>query len=340
MQWHDRPMLYKPMAKARGLRQGSAREQIAIMLGPANTWPKNPVLQTSYRILQGEGDWTADGRPYYNVWPSVITPFSRLSLDKISCQDLHLPLPGLLVRFGAGHELTAEGCTSKAFSFLVSSWIYLDKRSPDSYELLDAGHTCLADLAGHTQYWGISIWCGDMGAVRTFEEAPGETFQLPHVVDVVLTMAPGCSVEAALAAGIEDYYSGFSSVQESAKAADRTLLSACLRLLCALCLLNDNPDLIEPEPLEKDREKWEATHDLSLIERAHRKDKKVWNVGRHIETAPGFRRPHFAVRWMGRGPNVEKKPVLRPIKGCLVRRGALLEIPTGYLDDEEVPVGA
>lgn len=103
------------------------------------------------------------------------------------------------------------------------------------------------------------------------------------------------------------------------------------RLVAAICLLGDDPDLIEPQPLASDIDKWNKTHDLRLIEKAEKRGKRGWSVGQHIEVAPGFRRPHFAIRWMGKGE--PKKPILRPIKGCLIRKKAVMEVPTGFLDD-------
>ena len=111
---------------------------------------------------------------------------------------------------------------------------------------------------------------------------------------------------------------------------DEEAVANVTRLVVALCLLKNNPDLIEPEPLEADRARWEETHDPKLIEKAVKRGTRRWSVGKHIDVAPGFRRPHFAIRWCGKG-GID--PQLRPIKGCLVRRKKLEEIPTGYLDE-------
>jgi hypothetical protein len=111
---------------------------------------------------------------------------------------------------------------------------------------------------------------------------------------------------------------------------DEDAVANAVRLVVAICLLKDNPDLIEPEPLEADRAKWEATHDPNLLEKAARRGNRRWSVGKHIDVAPGFRCPHFAIRWCGKGGT---DPQLRPIKGCLVRRKQIEDVPTGYLDE-------
>jgi hypothetical protein len=38
------------------------------------------------------------------------------------------------------------------------------------------------------------------------------------------------------------------------------------------------------------------------VDKAHRRGKVGWNVGRHIEVAPHYRRPHMALVWTGTGP--------------------------------------
>lgn len=115
---------------------------------------------------------------------------------------------------------------------------------------------------------------------------------------------------------------------------DGEAILTCARLVATLCLLKNDPDLIEPEPLAADRAKWEASHDPKLLEKAQRRGKRAWAVGKQIEVAPGFRRPHFAIRWMGKG---RVDPRLRPIKGCLVRREKIMEVPTDYLGPELEP---
>lgn len=105
------------------------------------------------------------------------------------------------------------------------------------------------------------------------------------------------------------------------------------KIVTTICLIKGNPDIIEPEPLEADRAEWLRTHDENFLKIAAKKGKRAWSIGKNIQVAPGFRRPHFGIRWMGHGVN--KDPVLRPIKGCLVMRQKLTEIPTGWLGEDD-----
>jgi hypothetical protein len=53
------------------------------------------------------------------------------------------------------------------------------------------------------------------------------------------------------------------------------------------------------------------------------------------ENSPHWRARHMRIYWMGHGE--DKKPVLRPVRGCIVNRKKITEIPTGYEDDSTTP---
>jgi hypothetical protein len=53
--------------------------------------------------------------------------------------------------------------------------------------------------------------------------------------------------------------------------------------------------VIEPDVLSKDRDKFEASGDDRSVDKAQRRGRIGWNVGRHIEVAPPYRRPHIAL---------------------------------------------
>jgi len=49
------------------------------------------------------------------------------------------------------------------------------------------------------------------------------------------------------------------------------LVTDCVRLCCSLCLLENDPSIIEPDVLSKDRGKFEDTGDEKYVEKAHRR---------------------------------------------------------------------
>lgn len=107
------------------------------------------------------------------------------------------------------------------------------------------------------------------------------------------------------------------------------LMADCLRLCCTLCLLDKDPSVISPDVLADDRTKYEATLDEKYVSKAHHRGKVGWDVGRHIEQIPHYRRPHFTIVRTGKG---RKIPKIVPRKGCIVHRDVVETIPTGFLE--------
>ena len=106
------------------------------------------------------------------------------------------------------------------------------------------------------------------------------------------------------------------------------LVLNCLRLCAMLCLLADDPEVITPDVLANDQQKYEASGgDSKYVDRAHRRGKLGWNVGQKIEVMPHYRRPHPALVWTGHGRAVPRI-VMR--KGTVVHREVLARVPTGF----------
>src|SRR5690606_13981801 len=71
------------------------------------------------------------------------------------------------------------------------------------------------------------------------------------------------------------------------------------------------------------------------IERAVRRGKRAWAIGRHITVDPHYRRPHVALRWTGEG---RKVPRIVPVRGSIVHRSRVAKVPTGHLDDDRCKI--
>jgi hypothetical protein len=104
------------------------------------------------------------------------------------------------------------------------------------------------------------------------------------------------------------------------------------RLAMGICLLGNDSEFIQPEVLTADQIKFGMSRDMKLVEKAKKRGKYGWTVGREIECLPHIRRPHFAVRWTGKGGAV---PKVVPVKGSVVKRKTMTDVPTGYMDDED-----
>ncbi len=101
----------------------------------------------------------------------------------------------------------------------------------------------------------------------------------------------------------------------------------CLRLCATLCLLADDPSVIEPDVLGKDQARFAASGDEKYIDRAHRRGKVGWNVGRQMEVSPHYRRPHMTLVWTGQGRAV---PKVVPRRGSVVHRDKIEKVPSGF----------
>lgn len=104
----------------------------------------------------------------------------------------------------------------------------------------------------------------------------------------------------------------------------REIRIQAIRLVCALCLLDNDPSIIEPDVLNRDQNK--PVTDV-IVDRAHRRGKIGWNVGRSIEVMPHVRRPHMALVWTGKGREI---PKIVPRKGSVIHRNLVEKVPTGY----------
>ena len=79
---------------------------------------------------------------------------------------------------------------------------------------------------------------------------------------------------------------------------------AALRIVASICLLSNDPELILPDVLNKDTDKWERAGPVErarIEEKAYINGKVGWLVGSRIEVTPHFRRPHLFLAWTGPG---------------------------------------
>ena len=267
------------------------------------------------KIIWSEALWKLDRRPYYDLYPSVIEAFARTKFD-IPISSIKSPMPAVLIRLPYGNGLTYNDRELRTLMI----WDERLQHLQNIAELRALGEHAQADKAAKTQPTNTLMLQPDYGEHHKnkygHRVSHVQVFQLRRDSDQLLTEWLA-DIKDPLAAGMQS--------EANTEQARRLF-----RIMTALCLLGDNPDLIEPLVLDKDRELFERTQDPALVEKAVGKGKRGWAVGARLSAAAGFRRPHFGYRWTGPGKTI---PKLVPIKGCIVRRQKLEEIPTGYLDD-------
>tara|TARA_R110000803_G_scaffold33170_1_gene72745 strand:+ start:233 stop:1012 length:780 start_codon:yes stop_codon:yes gene_type:complete len=96
------------------------------------------------------------------------------------------------------------------------------------------------------------------------------------------------------------------------------------KVAIGVMFLANDPEYIKPIVLKRD----EGKHNTDeCVARARRRGVYGFTIGETVERSPHFRRPHFAIRWTGKGSFV---PKLVPIRGACVGKQRLLEVPTGF----------
>lgn len=108
-----------------------------------------------------------------------------------------------------------------------------------------------------------------------------------------------------------------------------TLIAA--RILTCLALIKDDSEMLDRVVLTSDQAEYAVSRDSRLEDKAKNRGVNGWNVGARLVVSPHYRHPHFAIRWTGKG---RVTPILTAIKGSVVRRSKMTEVPTGYLGIE------
>ncbi|TXH16511.1 MAG: hypothetical protein E6R03_05400 [Hyphomicrobiaceae bacterium] len=104
------------------------------------------------------------------------------------------------------------------------------------------------------------------------------------------------------------------------------------RIAVGVLMLACDSRYCEPILLNRDKQKRLTEEDKKKAQnRARNRGVYGFDIGKDVEISPHFRRPHFAIRWTGEG---RKVPKLVPVKGAVINKRLLEEIPTGYDGDE------
>lgn len=249
----------------------------------------DPVANCQYR---SELSWLEAKRPYYLVYPAIIPTLVKLDLD-LDSSLFSLPLEVLSIRLPK---------TQNPFTF--------EDHGPQAIRVIQA---CLNPYITHygKPYSGMTLWI-DIG-----ERLEG----IPIYVFRTFRQLKGMSVNQAL-----DELAISGSMKEGLQVPE-SLIYSCVKLVLTLCLLGNDPELISPDVLSKDRNEFERSGDQKYVEKAIRKGKRGWVVGAGWEVMPHYRRPHLGLRWTGEGRTV---PKIVPISGAVVKRHKVVDVPAGF----------
>ncbi|MCK9459548.1 MAG: hypothetical protein M0R80_07910 [Proteobacteria bacterium] len=284
------------------LDQGWQRYYAAsIALGERHDDPTSLVPTFDVTRYKAEANWLKADRPFYNVWPKIIPMLIRLNLNKIDTSWVRPPLSELCIRLPERDN--PLGFEYKQQQYFVRTILIADALIGTS-------------LAGSSR--GVCIWL-DFGEVET-QMVCGVPISAPIHNYYMFQCTEGVSVQEEIEKLPPD--PGLSyGVQ-----IPHTLVLDCIRLICTLCFLGNTPQLITPDVLADDFLKFENTGDWKYVEKARRRHKYGWNVGKHIEVNPHWRRPHLALYWVGKGRTI---PEILPRKGALIHKELVDKVPTG-----------
>ena len=260
-----------------------------------------------WRQARLEEDWAKVQRPYYTVYPAILPLLLKIKLDlpcnairPLAIQPVELRLP-----MGGENDPFAWVDEERKTKHRVLSVLFGTQEMPSSVgsDELIPGFVLACDV-GDRMEMGLPLYM--------FKQFPLVQDSTVEQADKLLTKHASWDVGVRVPIEIEQ---------------------ALIKLVCCVALLDNDPDLIQPDVLTADEGKFVNASEaerLALIERARRRGKVGWSIGKNIEVIPHLRRPHPALVWTGQG-RTTPRIVLR--RGSVVHRSRLSEIPTGFSDE-------
>jgi hypothetical protein len=273
--------------------------------GQTESASKRMVAQ--YRL---DAEWAAKNKPYFNIWPKIQSAFTQTSLE-ITGEHIHLPIQPILIRFSEEEPLFVM--EDVAIRSILATEVEVN------------------EFGGFEHQRGLSVFI-DIGEKYCDGEFTSSVYTY-----VIFPLRKNEVVEETLKKIEGDHYNETETMTTHKRMSqgelaedERLTIDSAVRVVLSLCMLGMDSNLLSPDVLSKDLAKYKRTLDASLVAKAHRRGKIGWHVGRDIEVSPHFRRPHFGIRWTGKGRAI---PKLVPIKGSVINRSKVETVPTGYLGE-------
>jgi hypothetical protein len=250
-----------------------------------------------FRQSKMELSWINAKKPYYNIYPVIFPMVKNLNLD-VPCNMVQCPLDVLCLKLPElpNNPFVFNGQPVRTVMFQ---------------------HQEVAREKGSNQVIRgivISIDCGERE--RT-SGCPIQVFKIfPLREDMTIDQA--CN-------SLPSHHTLYMGMK-----VDDEMVNQVVKLCCTVCLIGNDPELVCPDVIAKEREKFEAGDEETkkkIIEKSIRRGKYGFNLGANLEMIPHYRRPHLALVWTGKGKTIAKV-VMR--KGSVVHREKIVEVPSGY----------
>jgi hypothetical protein len=262
----------------------------------------------TYRHGRFMSEWFQAGRPYYNVYPAVIPLLSKISLD---FPGDRVPLPGGIRNLLLKMPVQAKPILEEAGVVVRSIFLsFQEVRRTSSTGNLEVDRQIPMEQ-------GLVIGM-DIG--ETTEVAP--KWPIPVHTIKIFPLDERNVRESMEALGTSPTM--YCGVQFPEK-----LFQKCLNLAIAVCMLEKDGDILEPDYLHDDELKARTADEdrrLELALKARRRGKFGFNLGKGLEMVPHFRRPHPALIGTGKNRSI---PKIIWRKGSWIHRDLVEKLPTG-----------
>lgn len=314
MKFHNHETVYEAVQKdpnSSHVQVGGWREFYDAMI--KHFTRSGPVIQTTLdmdwqsqalTVCGVEKIWYGQSRPYYKVWPSILDSLLSFNLD-VKITDIRIKPRVFAVRFGDGFEIVSDKCVCTSF---LAGIIGVPTTAGEVFQMLVVFPIVCRE--------GVRIWDG------------------MHLWTLLVNSTPGFPNENAT------FSDSIANVNQLFKKADTylgeaTIRTSIIKIALMIHMMADDPTVIQPDVLAKDRYRFDNSTDPELrqrlIDKAKRRGAVGWRIGEQYETIPHYRRPHPALYHVGKGRK-EQRVVFRA--GSVVHRQKLTEVPTGYMDDD------
>lgn len=293
MKFHDFRTGWEEMKKT-GLAQSMGWQRMEDCIEYFLSLPQNDPITFRHGLFMR--DWYALGRPYYNVYPCIVPPLSKINLE----------FPGHMV-----HK--PSGLSSLVLRFPEDGSAKLCQNDLDVRTIFLSFQPCTSEIGGDRLVSGLVVGL-DIG--EEYEIAPNVTIPI-HTMKIFPLDERSCQETVWALPAHSSIHLGVEVPKE--------LLQRAINLAIAICMIDTDPDLLEPDYLNCDLSKVSPWNSAKLQQKAIRRGKFGFHLGRHMEVIPHFRRPHPALMWTGHGRTIPRI-VFR--KGSLIHRAAIEKIPT------------
>ena len=143
----------------------------------------------------------------------------------------------------------------------------------------------------------------------------------------------GSTIEHALKDTFDNVIGDIESEKAATAARRWSIIVNILKIISSICLIGDNPDLVDPQILSKDLHKLNKDNLGQLLDKAKRRGKFGFSFGKSLDQIPHLRRPHMY--WQAYGPKHSLRRY-RTRKGSVIHKDKITNVPTGFEENESV----